>query len=675
MPKAKRSKTSKPKKTESELSAEHLAAALDGTTVAIMMVDRDLKITYANRATREIVQKHEAEFRALYPQFRHEALLGTCIDVFHKRPEHQRALLADPSRMPYRTDIRVGRVIFQINVTAIVDSSGKHVGNAMEWRDVTVRRAQENDIARLESAVASATTAIMMVDRDLVITYVNDMTQQLLRKRQAEIRKVYAAFDPDKIVGMCIDVFHKRPEHQRRLLSDPANLPHVADIRVGDCIFQIKVSAMLDASGKYIGNTLEWEDATEKRDAQRQIEQLLAAASAGKLNDRIDDRNYVGFTKLVATGLNSLMDRVAAPFTEARRVVSALAHGDLTTAMQGDFQGDFAELRDQLNVSMSTLATMVSQISVSANTINAGAGDIAEGNTNLNTRTQEQSSALEETASSLEELTATVKQNANNANQANQLAASARDAAEKGGQVVSSAVAAMGAITDASKKVADIIGVIEQIAFQTNMLALNAAVEAARAGDQGRGFAVVAAEVRTLAQRSASAAKEIKGLIQDSQEKVEQGAKLVNRSGETLQEIVASVKKVGDIIGEIDAASDQQASGIDQINSAVAQMDKNTQQNAAMVEQATAAAESMTEQARTMAELVRFFKLADADEGRVAELPPPPAAPRATPTKKSGGGHRARPRRNGSDGNDRHAGQPMFSTQRPPAPDADWKEF
>ncbi|HTU59229.1 MAG TPA: methyl-accepting chemotaxis protein, partial [Polyangiales bacterium] len=249
--------------------------------------------------------------------------------------------------------------------------------------------------------------------------------------------------------------------------------------------------------------------------------------------------------------------------------------------------------------------------------------------------------------------------------------AGARDAAEKGGQVVGEAVSAMSAITDSSKKVADIIGVIEQIAFQTNMLALNAAVEAARAGDQGRGFAVVAAEVRTLAQRSASAAKEIKSLIQDSNEKVEQGAKLVNRSGETLTAIVTSVKKVSDIIGEIDAASEQQASGIDQINSAIAQMDKNTQQNAAMVEEATAAAESMTEQSRSLTELVRFFKVGESAERAAA------------PGKKPAGGpQKARPPAKRPDPSDKHAGaQPMFSTRRsapPPPPsggDGDWKEF
>jgi len=299
-------------------------------------------------------------------------------------------------------------------------------------------------------------------------------------------------------------------------------------------------------------------------------------------------------------------------YMQLSAVIEALSR-DLTVSMRGDFDGDQAIVQSKLNSTIATLATLVRRINQAVETIGAAAGDISEGNSNLSTRTQVQASSLEETASSLEALTATVKQNAGNAAQANQLAGSARDAAERGGSVVDSAVAAMGTITESSKKVSDIIGVIEQLAFQTNMLALNAAVEAARAGDQGRGFAVVAAEVRTLAQRSASAAKEIKSLIQDSQEKVEQGSRLVNRSGATLHEIVGSVKKVTDIIGEIDSASDRQATGIAQINAAIAQMDKNTQQNAAMVEEAAAASESLTDQARDIAELVRFFKVEDKD--------------------------------------------------------------
>jgi methyl-accepting chemotaxis protein len=252
---------------------------------------------------------------------------------------------------------------------------------------------------------------------------------------------------------------------------------------------------------------------------------------------------------------------------------------------------------------------IVSQVRTSSDTISTGSTQIAAGNQDLSSRTEQQASSLEETASSLEELTSTVKQNADNARQANQLAQSASDVANKGGMVVSQVVDTMGSINESSKKISDIISVIDGIAFQTNILALNAAVEAARAGEQGRGFAVVAAEVRTLAQRSAAAAKEIKELISDSVEKVDTGSKLVDQAGTTMHEIVESIRRVTDIMGEITAASQEQTAGIEQINQAVSQMDQVTQQNASLVEEAAAAAEAMRDQAAGLAQAVGVFKI------------------------------------------------------------------
>ena len=294
---------------------------------------------------------------------------------------------------------------------------------------------------------------------------------------------------------------------------------------------------------------------------------------------------------------------------EAKRVLGNLAQGDLTDQMTGACDGDLAQIKASLNAAITNLTGTLATVRIASESVSTGAEQITNGNEDLSQRTSEQASSLEETSSAMEEMTSTVKQNADNAKQANQLAIAARDVANKGGAVTIRAVEAMDEINKSSKKIADIITVIDEIAFQTNLLALNAAVEAARAGEHGRGFAVVAAEVRNLAQRSATAAKEIKGLINESVQRVTDGSELVKQSGKTLEEIVGSVKRVTDIIAEITAASQEQASGIDQVNKAIMQMDETTQQNAALVEEATSASQSMKEQAQELMRQVRSFKI------------------------------------------------------------------
>ncbi|MQA18510.1 methyl-accepting chemotaxis protein [Rugamonas rivuli] len=300
---------------------------------------------------------------------------------------------------------------------------------------------------------------------------------------------------------------------------------------------------------------------------------------------------------------------ITRPMQQAVRVAQTVAAGDLTSRIEIRTTDETGMLLQALLDMNNHLQDIVGQVRGGTDTIATASSQIASGNLDLSQRTEEQASSLEETASSMEELTSTVKQNADNARQANQLAASASDVAGRGGSVVAEVVVTMNSINDSSKKIVDIIGVIDGIAFQTNILALNAAVEAARAGEQGRGFAVVASEVRNLAQRSAAAAKEIKALINDSVEKVGVGARLVNQAGVTMDEIVASIRSVTDIMGEITAASREQEVGIEQINQAVAQMDTVTQQNAALVEQAAAAAASLQEQAAGLSEVVSVFKL------------------------------------------------------------------
>jgi methyl-accepting chemotaxis protein len=303
---------------------------------------------------------------------------------------------------------------------------------------------------------------------------------------------------------------------------------------------------------------------------------------------------------------------VTLPLRRAQQAASQIAGGDLTVNVAVTSNDEIGLLITAMNGISASLSTVVGEVRRGTDTINHASGEIASGNLDLSSRTEQQASALEETASSMEELTATVKQNADNARQASALAQAASNIAVKGGAAVSQVISTMGAIDASSKKIVDIIGVIDGIAFQTNILALNAAVEAARAGEQGRGFAVVATEVRNLAQRSAAAAKEIKSLIDDSVAQVGIGAKLVQQAGVTMEEVVSSVSQVSGIIGDISAASDQQTSGIEQVNQAIMQMDDVTQQNAALVEQAAAAAQSMQEQAHSLSQLVDVFTLADA---------------------------------------------------------------
>ncbi|MDM5178464.1 methyl-accepting chemotaxis protein [Massilia sp. DJPM01] len=417
----------------------------------------------------------------------------------------------------------------------------------------------------------------------------------------------------------------------------------------------LAMPALAKASELWLANKAE--DATrvmikEIRPVQKKwmeaLEQL--AALEDKLNSAAQKDAERGFenarlSMLILGGVAILLGGIAAVFITrgllkqlggepdyTARIASSIAHGDLSVRIEtsGADKGSLLmEVREMRN----SLKDIVGQVRGGTETIGTASREIAAGNIDLSSRTEMQASALEKTASAMEELTSTVKQNADNAREANQLAASASEVARKGGEVVSQVVDTMGSINASANKIVDIIGVIDGIAFQTNILALNAAVEAARAGEQGRGFAVVASEVRNLAQRSAAAAKEIKNLIGDSVEKVERGSKLVGQAGVTMDEVVASVKRVTDIMGEIANASQEQSAGIEQVNMSIIEMDSMTQQNAALVEQAAAAAQSLQDQASELAHVVSIFKLVEGEETHVAAPSSMAVAAPARPAK------------------------------------------
>jgi methyl-accepting chemotaxis protein len=383
-------------------------------------------------------------------------------------------------------------------------------------------------------------------------------------------------------------------------------------LAMGNRTFRVTATP-IESANERIGTVLEWNDKTAELAAEREIAGLVAAAAHGEFSKRVKVENQEGFLLQLSQGVNQLMETSASGLSEVSRILGALARGDLTQEITRDYEGTFGQLKDDANQTVVQLRNTVGDIRNATEAISAGAREMAQGNNDLSGRTESQAASLEETAASMEQLTATVRQNADNARQANQLAIGASDIAAKGGAVVSQVVQTMDSITNSSKRIADILGVIDGIAFQTNILALNAAVEAARAGEQGRGFAVVAAEVRSLAQRSAEAAREIKGLISNSVATVDNGTKLVGEAGRTMQEIVLAVKRVTDIMGDITAATTEQSAGIEQVNQAIVQMDQATQQNAALVEEAAAAAESIEGQAHKLAAAVMTFQTASGE--------------------------------------------------------------
>jgi len=338
-----------------------------------------------------------------------------------------------------------------------------------------------------------------------------------------------------------------------------------------------------------------------------ELGKVVNAAGQGQFDQRANTNGMQGYQMELANGINEIAEISGSGLREVGIVLTKIADGDLTNTIDNKLEGDFQTLADDINSVVNNLQNMVKQIINSSAQVSTNATEIAKGNAELSRRTEVQASSLQETASSMEEMTSTVRNSRQNANQAQKLSVEARDRAREGGDVVTSAINAMHDINVASKKIADIISVIDEIAFQTTLLALNAAVEAARAGEQGRGFGVVANEVQNLAQRSAAAAKEIKELITDSVKKVSDGSKLVNKSGETLAKINDSVQKVSTMMEEIAEAATEQSAGIEQVNVAITQMDEMTQQNASLVEQATAAAEAMSDQANEMNRQMEFF--------------------------------------------------------------------
>jgi len=495
------------------------------------------------------------------------------------------------------------------------DESGllMYAMKAMQIRmgfEVSDAHRTADEMTRVKFGLDNVSTNVMIADKNRNIIYANKAIVDMFRLAEPDIRKEFPSFDASQLVGVNIDQFHKIPAHQARILEHLRGL-HRALIKMGGRTFSLTASAVVNDNGDYLGAAVEWIDRSAELAVEAEIASIVAAAARGDFAERISLEGKGGFFLQMAQSINELLETSDRGLRDAMKMLGSLASGDLSHRITNEYQGAFGQLNNDANTTSDQLKDILVQIKDVTDSINAAAKEIAAGNMDLSQRTEEQAASLEETAASMEEITSTVKQTADNAKQAYQLAHHSSTVAEKGGEVVLQVVGTMDSIKQSSHKIVDIISVIDSIAFQTNILALNAAVEAARAGEQGRGFAVVAAEVRNLAHRSALAAKEIKGLISDSVSKVDAGTRLVHDAGQTMVEIVNAVKRVTDIMAEITAAAAEQSIGIQQVSVAINQMESVTHQNAALVEQASAAAASLEDQTRGLIRSVSVFKISD----------------------------------------------------------------
>jgi methyl-accepting chemotaxis protein len=495
-----------------------------------------------------------------------------------------------------------------------------------------IKRISDENL-RIKVALDSICTGVMIADNNRNIVYINKSVVDILGKTEAKIREQLPNFSVADLLGSNIDGFHQNPAHQAQLLSSLTKT-YKASMLMGNRSMVVTANPMVNEQGQRLGTVAEWLDRTAEVEVEKEVAAIVEASAKGDFSKRLNLQGKEGFILQLGEGMNQLLETSETGLNDIARVLGALSRGDLTEKISNDYSGTFGQLKDDSNTTVEKLTEIVNKIKNVTIGINSGATEIAVGNNDLSHRTEQQAASLEQTAASMEQLTSTVQQNSVNARHANQLAIDASDIAGKGVAVVGQVVLTMDGINEASRRIEDIISVIDGIAFQTNILALNAAVEAARAGEQGRGFAVVAVEVRNLAQRAAAAAGEIKGLIIDSVEKVEDGTKLVAQAGKTMEEIVSSIRSVTSIMSEISAASMEQTSGIEQVNQAITQMDDVTQQNAALVEQAAAAAESLEEQAQQLSGAVASFKLNDNLSGydRISSASP---AQKATSTVKT----------------------------------------
>jgi len=457
----------------------------------------------------------------------------------------------------------------------------------------------------LSTALNAASTNIMVADTSFTIQSMNASLAAMFKRNESALKTVLPQFDASKIVGANMDIFHKNPAHQRAMV-ERLTQPWTGELELAGLFLRLTVVPIMHNQSK-IGYVVEWLDRTAEASISREIICVMDKMQNGKYQHRVTV-DAQGELLVIKNSINASMDALENAMKDITRIVVAQSNGDLTHRINTEYHGELRILKEAVNSTADKLDGVVSQAVEASKIVSVAAYEVSEGSTNLSQRVQEQAAALEQTSATMDEMNAAVQNNTDNARHTVSVAKQVRMQVEQGAAVMQKTIAAMNAIQDSSHKIAEIVTLIDGIAFQTNLLALNAAVEAARAGDHGRGFAVVAGEVRALAQKSAEAAKDIRSLIDESVARIDEGTKLASESGNGLQTINGSINEVAEMIDQIAQASHEQAQGIKQVHIAISQIDGVTQQNAALVEETSAASESLSEQARVLLEDMAFFK-------------------------------------------------------------------
>lgn len=472
-----------------------------------------------------------------------------------------------------------------------------------------------DEVNSIKTVVDQSTSNVMLADNDLNITYMNDAIVTTLKTVEKDIQKLLPHFSTAKLIGQNIDIFHVNPAHQRHLLGSLKST-YTAKLTLGELHLEIIVNPIWGREGERVGFVTEWRDVTQTvrlEKMQTAVEQnlkvMVEKASRGHIGEQIDVSTLDGFVHDLGEQINTMSRAIFEANTKISNVIQGLANGDLTQRVDGQYEGMLGDIKNAINNSLDNLSQINAQVIVSIEHIASDIQATSERNSNVSQRIHQQAASIEDTASTMEEMTAAVRNNAANAQQANELTLQASEKTTEGAEVMTQTIEAMQQIRESSNQIEQIIGLIDSIAFQTNLLALNAAVEAARAGEHGRGFAVVASEVRNLAGKSADAAKEIKVLIDRSVSQVEHGTQLAEQSGDSLSQINQAITHVTEMVGEIASSSLEQSQGIEQLNQAIVSMDKNTQENASLVELSANSTSAIAREAQQLVERMQQFNI------------------------------------------------------------------